>query len=56
MYRDMQSGAPVEVEAILGDLVRRAEALGVPTPRLAAARTALEVYSARRKAPTEVTA
>ena len=56
MYRDMQGGGSVEVEAILGDLVRRAEASGVSTPRLAAARTALEVYSARQRSSAEAAA
>jgi len=45
MYRDMMAGAAVEVDAILGDLVLRAEALGRPCPRLGAARTALEIYA-----------
>lgn len=50
MFRDMAAGQRVEVEAILGDLVDRAQRLGVSAPRLGAARTALEVYSAGRAA------
>ena len=47
MYRDLEKGHPVEVEEIIGDLVRRAAAAGVATPLLAAAYTHLAVYSAR---------
>ena len=32
MYRDLQAGQRVEVDAIIGDLVRRADRLGVPVP------------------------
>jgi 2-dehydropantoate 2-reductase len=44
MYRDLQAGAPVEVEQILGDLLDRAAARGVATPLLAAAAVQLRVY------------
>lgn len=47
MYRDMQAGQPVEVDQILGDLVVRAQALGVAVPRVAAACTRLWVYQNR---------
>ena len=47
MYRDLQSGLPVEGEQILGDLLRRARALGVATPLLAAASANLTVYENR---------
>ena len=48
MYRDMRSGAPVEVETILGDLVDHGRAAGVPTPLLQAAAVALRIYEASR--------
>ena len=47
MYRDMQGGQPVEVEHILGDLVRRASGLGVDTPLLKAATVQLRIYQKR---------
>jgi len=43
MYRDHRAGRPVEVEAVLGDLVRRADSLGAPVPLLAAAAAALRI-------------
>ena len=49
MYRDMQQGAPVEAEQIVGDLVARAAAAGIATPLLGAAYTRLAVYQAARK-------
>ncbi|MFI5936630.1 ketopantoate reductase family protein [Actinoplanes sp. NPDC051494] len=48
MYRDMTAGAPVEAEAIVGDMVAHAERLGVPAPLFNAARVRLAIYSARR--------
>jgi 2-dehydropantoate 2-reductase len=47
LYRDLRQGRPVEVDTILGDLVDRGEAHGVPTPLLAAAVTALRIYNNR---------
>ena len=47
MYRDMQNGLPVEVEHILGDLVRRARALKVDAPLLEAAAAKLRIYQNR---------
>jgi 2-dehydropantoate 2-reductase len=44
MFRDMQQGAPVEAEQIIGDLVARAAKRGVDTPLLAAAYTRLGLY------------
>jgi 2-dehydropantoate 2-reductase len=44
MYRDLEKGRPIEVEAIVGDLVARGHAAGVPTPLLAAAYAHLSVY------------
>jgi 2-dehydropantoate 2-reductase len=48
MYRDMKSGQRVEVDQIVGDLVMRAGAAGVVTPRLSAALVRLKVYEQTR--------
>ena len=48
IYRDMDRGAPVEAEAILGDFIAEAAKSGVRTPLLCAAYTNLALYSARR--------
>jgi 2-dehydropantoate 2-reductase len=48
MYRDMTSGAPVEVEQILGDLIARGQALQVACPLLEAACATLRIYEKRR--------
>ena len=45
MFRDLQKGAPVEVEHVLGDFLSRGEARGVETPLLRAAYVQLSVYS-----------
>ena len=47
MYRDMLIGSPVEVEHILGDLIKRARELEVDTPLLEAATVRLRVYQNR---------
>jgi 2-dehydropantoate 2-reductase len=47
MYRDMNGGLNVEVDQILGDLVKRGQTLSVKTPLLAAAFTNLRVYQQR---------
>ncbi len=47
MYRDLQAGMPVEADQILGDLLVRANALGVSAPLLTAASTHLTVYQNR---------
>jgi 2-dehydropantoate 2-reductase len=44
MYRDLRKGRPVEVENIIGDLVRAATGADVRTPLLAAAYAHLSVY------------
>jgi 2-dehydropantoate 2-reductase len=49
MYRDVQTHQPVEVETILGDLVRHAQAARLDTPLLAAAYTHLSVYQAQHR-------
>jgi len=48
MYRDLMKNSPVEADHILGDLLRRGNALGLPSPLLQAAYVALSVYSARQ--------
>lgn len=47
LFRDLSAGLPVEAEQIFGDLVARAEALGVAVPSLAAATIRLRVHNAR---------
>jgi 2-dehydropantoate 2-reductase len=44
MYRDMRKGAPVEVDHILGDLLKRGAAQSVSAPLLNAAFIRLHVY------------
>jgi 2-dehydropantoate 2-reductase len=46
MYRDLRKGVPVEVDHILGDLLKRAVAEGVATPLLNAAFINLRIYQA----------
>jgi 2-dehydropantoate 2-reductase len=48
MYRDLVQGEPVEGDQIVGDLVRRADSLGVRADLLRLANTSLAVYSASR--------
>lgn len=47
MYRDLLNGRQVEVENIIGDLVRAAAGAGIETPLLAAAYTHLSVFQNR---------
>jgi 2-dehydropantoate 2-reductase len=47
LFRDLSVGLPVEAEQIFGDLVARAEALGVAAPSLAAVTVRLRVHNAR---------
>jgi len=47
MYRDLESGNPVEADQIVGDLLARARQAGVQTPLLAAAYANLCVYQNR---------
>lgn len=47
MYWDLTHGNPVEDDHIVGDLIRRAERLGVPTPLFEVARVHLAVHSVR---------
>jgi 2-dehydropantoate 2-reductase len=48
MLRDIERGGPTEGDDVLGDLLRRARAFGVPTPVLRVAVCHLEAYDARR--------
>jgi 2-dehydropantoate 2-reductase len=49
MYRDMQAGLPVEGDHLVGDMMRRGEALGVACPMLKIAHAVLETYMGRRE-------
>jgi 2-dehydropantoate 2-reductase len=48
MLRDLERGGPTEGDHILGDLLRRARALGVATPLLRTAACHVEAYEGRR--------
>ena len=50
MLRDVERGGATEADHILGDLLRRAQALGVATPTLALAYSSLQAYDRRRQA------
>jgi 2-dehydropantoate 2-reductase len=50
MYRDMQKGASVEVDTILGDLLAHAQKHGLETPLLQAGCVRLRVYQNARSA------
>jgi 2-dehydropantoate 2-reductase len=50
MLRDIERGGPTEGDHILGDLLRRARALGVATPLLRVAACHVEAYEVRRAA------
>ena len=47
MYRDIQRGRPIEVEAIIGDLVRRSQKSSITAPLLSVAYIHLLVYQNR---------
>ncbi len=47
MYRDLQKGAPIEADQIVGDLLSRARQANLPAPLLAVAYTHLAVYQNR---------
>lgn len=49
MLRDVERGGAVEGEHILGDMLRRAQQLGIDAPILGAAATHLRVYSSARE-------
>ncbi|MGA2495098.1 MAG: ketopantoate reductase family protein [Roseiarcus sp.] len=44
MFRDLQSGRPIEAEAIVGDLIRRGAKAGIGAPLLSAAYVCLVVH------------
>lgn len=48
MLRDIERGGPTEADHILGDMVRRGDAHGVPIPLLRLAYSHLQAYEARR--------
>jgi len=50
MLYDIEAGRPTEADHIFGDLVRRADRLGVDAPILRAALCNLQIYEARRHA------
>jgi 2-dehydropantoate 2-reductase len=47
MYRDLQQGAPIEADQIVGDLLARAKGVGLEAPLLSAAFAHLKVYQNR---------
>jgi len=51
MRRDLEAGLPTESDAILGDMLRRARACGVPAPMLRTAACHLEVHEKRLARP-----
>lgn len=53
MFRDVQRNAPVEVEHVIGDLLRRGEAHGLSSPLLRAAYVQLSLYEVARKSSEE---
>ena len=50
MLRDLQRGAAVEADHVVGDMLARAKAFGTPHTLLAVAFTHLKVYEAARAA------
>jgi 2-dehydropantoate 2-reductase len=49
MFRDIQAGAPVEADHVIGDLLARGDAAKVPVPKLRAAYTHLKAYERQRQ-------
>jgi 2-dehydropantoate 2-reductase len=49
MFRDIERGAPVEVEHLIADLLRRGEAHSIDAPTLRIACAHLNTYEARRR-------
>ena len=47
MFRDLQAGAPIEADQIVGDLLARASRANVPAPLLALTHTHLAIYQNR---------
>jgi 2-dehydropantoate 2-reductase len=48
MFRDIQAGAKVEADHVVGDLVKRADAAKMPVPKLRTAYTHLKAYEKQR--------
>jgi 2-dehydropantoate 2-reductase len=48
MFRDIEAGARVEADQIIGDLITRAEAAKLPVPKLRTVYTHLKAYEQRR--------
>jgi 2-dehydropantoate 2-reductase len=48
MFRDIKSGAPVEADHVIGDLIARGDAAKVPVPKLRTAYTHLKAYEEQR--------
>jgi 2-dehydropantoate 2-reductase len=48
MFRDVQAGAPVEADHVIGDLLARGDAAKVPVPKLRIAYTHLKTYEKQR--------
>jgi len=51
LSRDLAAGRATEVENVLGDLIGRGRAAGVPVPRLEAAALTLRAHNQRQAAP-----
>jgi 2-dehydropantoate 2-reductase len=49
MLRDIESGAPIEAQQIIGDLLAHARRRSVPTPLLEVVNAHLLCYEARRQ-------
>ncbi len=50
MYRDLRAGLPIEGEHLVGDMLRRAQLVGLPGSMLAVANAVLQTYSAKQQA------
>lgn len=50
MFRDLRQGGQIEGEHLIGDMVERADKLGLQTPYLRTAYTHVQVYMAQQKA------
>ena len=48
---DLQRGAPIEADQIIGDLLARAQQAAIAVPLLQAAYASLSIYQNRRLAP-----
>jgi len=53
MLEDLDRGRPTEIDAILGEVVRRGTALGVPVPATQAALGAMVERLAARRSPAK---